>query len=83
MYLLFTDQCNPSFETKLKGTKEYDKSHKWQDGIKHLVFISRVICIVEAHLEGAWVIMNANNHLHKFSQLSNIIINDYIKKVDA
>ena len=47
LYSLFTDQCDPSLKTKLKGNKGYDNSHNTQDAIKILELIRSAVCGME------------------------------------
>ena len=44
LYILFTDQCDTSLKTKLKGTKGYNKTHNAEDNIKLLELIRSIIC---------------------------------------
>ena len=83
LYSIFTNQCEPSLNMKLKGNKGYIKYHNAQDNIKTLELITSIVCDVEAHLQGTWAMMKVNKDLYTFSQSINTTNNDYMKVFDA
>ena len=65
-----------SKENNMKGKKEYNKSHKDQDGIKILELTMIVVCVMEAHMKSTWAIIKSDKRLYMLYQQSNATNND-------